>query len=126
MKIDKGKIYAVVGENGCGKTTFFNQLFKKYHNKKIIHIQQNDLLIKDLNIKSHLELVHYNFNNDELNQLLDLDRIKKLYTQMKVMKKLSRRTQIECLLILYCPVLFNLVYRVYGRISGVNKKYEVK
>ena len=54
------------------------------------------------------------------------DRIKKLYTQMKVMKKLSRRTQIECLLILYCPVLFNLVYRVYGRISGVNKKYEVK
>lgn len=79
MKIDKGKIYAVVGENGCGKTTFFNQLFKKYHNKKIIHIQQNDLLIKDLNIKSHLELVHYNFNNDELNQLLDLDRIKKLY-----------------------------------------------
>ena len=49
MKIDKGKIYAVVGENGCGKTTFFNQLFKKYHNKKIIHIQQNDLLIKDFN-----------------------------------------------------------------------------
>ena len=79
MKIDKGKIYAVVGENGCGKTTFFNQLFKKYHNKKIIHIQQNDLLIKDLNIKSHLELVHYNFNNDELNQLLNLDKIKKLY-----------------------------------------------
>lgn len=54
------------------------------------------------------------------------DKIKKLYFEMKSKDILTRRSKIDCILILYCPVLFNIVYKLYNSISGVDKKYEVK
>lgn len=53
-------------------------------------------------------------------------KIKGLYSEMKNMGLLSKRTKIDCMLIMYCPALFNLIYRVYAMASGTNKKYEVK
>lgn len=53
-------------------------------------------------------------------------KIKKLYFDMKSKGILTRRAKIDCILILYCPVLFNIVYKLYNSISGVDKKYEVK
>ena len=40
MKIDVGRLYAVIGKNGCGKSTLMNQLFQKYYNHQIIYIKQ--------------------------------------------------------------------------------------
>lgn len=53
-------------------------------------------------------------------------KIKKLYFEMKSKGILNRRAKIDCILILYCPVLFNGVYKLYNSISRVDKKYEVK
>lgn len=54
------------------------------------------------------------------------DKIKKLYSEMKSKGILTRRAKIDCILILYCPVLFNVIYKLYNSISGIDKKYEVK
>lgn len=46
MGFKKKKIYAIVGSNGCGKTTFFNKLFQTYYDQHIFYVKQNDLLIE--------------------------------------------------------------------------------
>lgn len=53
-------------------------------------------------------------------------KIKQLYSLTKSMGILNKRTKIDCMLILYCPVIFNIIYKLYGIVSGVDKKYEVK
>lgn len=54
------------------------------------------------------------------------DKIKKLYSEMKSKGILTTRAKIDCILILYCPFLFNVIYKLYNSISGIDKKYEVK
>lgn len=53
-------------------------------------------------------------------------KIKDLYLEMKQKGLVDRRTKFDCFLISYCPILFSIIYKLYEKISGVNKKYEVK
>lgn len=79
MRIKQGKIYAVVGKNGCGKTTLMNQIFLQHHHQKIVYIQQNNFLIEQYTITKNLEFFGYNFQNQQINHLLELQEVGELY-----------------------------------------------
>ena len=79
MGFKKKKIYAIVGSNGCGKTTFFNKLFQTYYDQHIFYVKQNDLLIEELNVYENLKFCHYDFTNEDINTFIELERIKALY-----------------------------------------------
>ena len=52
--------------------------------------------------------------------------IKRFYGEAKNMGILSKRTKIDVMLILYLPIGFKLLYKVYGAFSKNRNKYEVK
>ena len=79
MRIKQAKIYAVIGKNGCGKTTLMNQIFLQHHHQKIVYIQQNNFLIEQYTITKNLQFFGYDFQNQEINHLLDLQDIGELY-----------------------------------------------
>lgn len=79
MRIKQGKIYAVVEKNGCGKTTLMNQIFLQHHHQKIVYIQQNNFLIEQYTIEKNLQFFGYNFQNQQINRLLELQEIGQLY-----------------------------------------------
>ncbi len=78
MEFKKKKIYAIVGPNGCGKTTLFNKLFQTYYDQHIFYVKQNDLLIEELNVYENLKFCHYDFTNEDINTFMELERIKAL------------------------------------------------
>lgn len=78
LKINKGEFYALLGENGCGKTTFLNVLsgtLKPYRgkikcNSKIGYLPQNP---KNVFVKDTLEEDFKNVNNSYLELISDFN-----------------------------------------------------
>lgn len=103
------------------------QCFKDYdtNDNEIYHIALNNLLRSEITIirtfATNKSAKVFSHRKKEFKL-----KIKKLYADMKNKGILSRRAKIDCILILYCPVLFNIIYKLYNFISGVDKKYEVK
>lgn len=117
MRIEKGYIYAIIGNNGCGKTTLMNQLFLKNHNKELTYIKQNDYLIDQFNIEENLKLMNYDCQNQEINKLLKLDKIRKLYPSQV---SLGQRQMIAIICALYNQnewIIFDETF------SGINKNH---
>lgn len=118
MKIETGKIYAIIGPNGCGKTTFVNKLFYQHINKQIIYIQQNHFLNEHLNIKNNLKFHHYSFQNQQINTLLDLDHIQKLYPSQIL---LGQRQMVAIICALSHP--YNEFIIFDETLSGLNQQH---
>lgn len=117
MKIDVGRLYAVIGKNGCGKSTLMNQLFQKYYNHQIIYIKQNHFLIDDLNIEENLKFCHYQFQDFKINSILNIDKIKKLYPSQV---SLGQRQMIAVICALYSQNQFIIFDET---LSGLNKEH---
>ena len=59
IEFQQGKINCIIGESGCGKTTFLNYISEKlyYENKRIAYVFQEDNLIPWKNIYVNLKIV---------------------------------------------------------------------
>lgn len=54
------KIYAVLGPNGCGKSTLVKALVNKYANGNIAYVAQETLGVINLTVQEYIELGRYN------------------------------------------------------------------
>lgn len=116
MRVEYGRIYAIVGHNGCGKTTLMDKLFLKHYNERIIYIKQNDCLINQLNIEENLKFTGYDFHNEDINEMLELEKVRKLYPSQI---SLGQRQMIAIVGALYSQqdlVIFDETF------SGLNSK----